>query len=56
MKELYARLFTYVPERKKYAYIAMVLSALSVFIYMLSLIHISEPTRLHKVSRMPSSA
>ncbi|MDU4721621.1 MAG: ABC transporter ATP-binding protein [Clostridioides difficile] len=34
MKELYARLFTYVPERKKYAYIAMVLSALSVFIYM----------------------
>ena len=23
---------------------------------MLSLIHISEPTRLHKVSRMPSSA
>ena len=25
-------------------------------IYSLSLIHISEPTRLHKVSRMPSSA
>ena len=24
--------------------------------YELSLIHISEPTRLHKVSRMPSSA
>ena len=24
--------------------------------YTLSLIHISEPTRLHKVSRMPSSA
>ena len=24
--------------------------------YLLSLIHISEPTRLHKVSRMPSSA
>ena len=24
--------------------------------YILSLIHISEPTRLHKVSRMPSSA
>lgn len=35
MKELYARLFTYVPERKKYAYIAMILSALSVFIYIL---------------------
>ena len=26
------------------------------FKYGLSLIHISEPTRLHKVSRMPSSA
>ena len=26
------------------------------FIPYLSLIHISEPTRLHKVSRMPSSA
>ena len=25
-------------------------------VYLLSLIHISEPTRLHKVSRMPSSA
>ena len=25
-------------------------------VYVLSLIHISEPTRLHKVSRMPSSA
>ena len=25
-------------------------------VYFLSLIHISEPTRLHKVSRMPSSA
>ena len=25
-------------------------------LYYLSLIHISEPTRLHKVSRMPSSA
>ena len=25
-------------------------------LYKLSLIHISEPTRLHKVSRMPSSA
>ena len=25
-------------------------------VYDLSLIHISEPTRLHKVSRMPSSA
>ena len=25
-------------------------------VYGLSLIHISEPTRLHKVSRMPSSA
>ena len=25
-------------------------------LYLLSLIHISEPTRLHKVSRMPSSA
>ena len=25
-------------------------------VYRLSLIHISEPTRLHKVSRMPSSA
>ena len=29
---------------------------LSVIQYRLSLIHISEPTRLHKVSRMPSSA
>ena len=26
------------------------------FVSALSLIHISEPTRLHKVSRMPSSA
>ena len=25
-------------------------------LFILSLIHISEPTRLHKVSRMPSSA
>ena len=27
-----------------------------VIVLHLSLIHISEPTRLHKVSRMPSSA
>ena len=32
------------------------LSALVLFFLWLSLIHISEPTRLHKVSRMPSSA
>ena len=32
------------------------LSALEGRIFYLSLIHISEPTRLHKVSRMPSSA
>ena len=31
-------------------------TAVAVTDYALSLIHISEPTRLHKVSRMPSSA
>ena len=32
------------------------LSGAGICLLVLSLIHISEPTRLHKVSRMPSSA
>lgn len=34
MFKLYERLFDYVPERKKYAYISMILSGIAIFIYM----------------------
>lgn len=33
MKKLYKKLFSYVQERKKYAYLSIILSAISVFVF-----------------------